>query len=163
MNCVGQQPSCKKYALKPLAEVSDSDPASKRYGVLQLIYIFARHVLNDNSHLTSSDNVKAVAASFVKSLDANQYIKNEYLYACTSWLSHTQLFPPKIPHFVSSYYKNYTLFLYSHTMPYKRWSPKLLLKSNQMDPEISQADELGKLGLDLRQSKNPSAMLGVFT
>lgn len=76
----GSYSTARAWMLLPLNRrcfVSDSDPCFNKYGLQPLFEVFYIQVLNYNSYITGSDEVKDSSVSFIQALDVMRCRKHQ--------------------------------------------------------------------------------------
>lgn len=143
--------------------VSDNDTACFKYAVIPLVTVFAKQLLNPLSDITGTDELKATATFFLQRLQSIVVRRFKNTWNVSGGKPLIQVFPTDILHFVSSCFRDFSLYNYYRSIPYHNWVPLWRSRLNKTNPEIIMAHELSKWNLELRPSSIPNGSLGVFT
>lgn len=141
----------------------DADPRCIQHGLLQLVEVFARQLLNEDSDITATPAVNSAATTFLNSVEAIRARKFVNTWETPPGLHPIQLFPPHILQCLSTFYGDYSLSHHLKFIPYNLWSPLWRSRFDEIDTRTLLTAELMSSNLELRQSTIPNAGRGLFT
>ena len=143
--------------------LGDLDPTCHKFGMQQLVEVYARQLLNEESDITGDDELLRDARLFLHSMDRINAAKLRKQWNTPPGCPPMQNFPPEVVHYLCTLHKDYSLYRFSKGHPMIHWSPMWRARFNQMDIDHLQAFELSRYRLEIRQSTIPGAGEGVFT
>ena len=128
-----------------------------------LVEVFAEQVLNEESDIIGTDEVRNAAATFLRLIRASRTNHVAENWEAPSGLSPMQYLPEHILHFLSSLYSDYSLLRTYKKQAYVKWSASWRNRFNQTDIHQLLSVELAFLQLEMRKSTVPNAGNGIFT
>lgn len=90
-----------------------------------VVYIYARQILNDDSHITGNDGVMQVARRHVPATIRIFAREWTIMWDVLPGLSETQSFPSHLLHFLSNKFQDHTLLEMSRNSGKSTWNANL--------------------------------------
>jgi DNA modification methylase len=141
----------------------DLDPKCAQIGMVQLVEVFAKQVLNEKSDIDGSADVQAAASTFLHGLQSLRARKFKSAWPVPPGFHAVQTLPAHILHFLSGFYSDRSLYASCQNVPYLDWSPAWRSRLEGIGTDMLLAHELTISGMEIRKSTIPGAGKGLFT
>ena len=143
--------------------MGDQDERCGKFSMRQLVEVYARQILNEESDITGTDDLKACAATYVHQMDKINALKDISVWEIPKGYTPMQAFPPTLVNFIGSSFHDNTLYDLYRTKPLIEWPPLWRARLHQMDPDVLLGFEIAASNLEMKQSSIPGAGKGIFT
>jgi hypothetical protein len=141
----------------------DIDPKCAEIGMVSMVEVFAKQVLNEDSDVEGSPSVQAAARTFLHGVQSIRARHLKSAWPVPTGFHAVQQLPAHLHHFLSGLYNDRSLYSRLRKVPYLNWSPMWRARLETVGVDLLLAHELTYLSLEVRKSTIPGAGKGLFT
>ena len=155
--------ACMSLPLHRRCIMGDKDPNCGKFAMRQLVEVYARQLLSDESDIEESDALKKVADTYAHQMDKINAMKDMAVWDIPKGYTPMTSFPPTLVNFISSTFQDVSLFNLYRNRPLIEWPLLWRARFHQMDVNTLLGFELAANNLEMKPSTIPNAGNGIFT